>query len=63
VKNEELVSLKVASTLCPLGVDRLRTLIREGKLKAVQPSGANGKLFVLRSEIDRMMQLMQTEVK
>ncbi len=50
----ELLSLKEASPQVGLKPDTLRLKIVRGELRAIQPSGPRGKLFVSTDELERL---------
>jgi hypothetical protein len=52
----ELKSLKHASVKTGLSTEQLRWMIYKGRLKAHQPGGPRGKIFVSEIELERLMQ-------
>lgn len=56
----ELLTLREASARLRLGRNRLRELIHAGSLRAVQPGGRHGRLYITVEEIREFLRRHST---
>ncbi len=60
---KEFLSLAEASPQVGLKPDTLRLKIVRGEVRAIQPGGSGGKLFISRSEVERLQQLVAPQLR